>query len=80
MSQKKTLHCYRVAGNLLLGIVRKVAKAKLRVGLSDCFLGWKNEPWELVLGLVLFCAFFCDLEKVMNSEVSNSVGEVSSVK
>lgn len=31
-----------------------------------------------MLGPVLFRAFIRDLEKVMNSEVSNSVGDISS--
>lgn len=33
-----------------------------------------------MLELALFCAFFRDLGKVMNSEVSSSGGEISSVK
>lgn len=33
-----------------------------------------------MLGLVLFGAFIHDLGKVMNSEVSNFVGDISSFK
>lgn len=33
-----------------------------------------------MLGVVLFSAFICDLEKVMNSEVSNFVGDITSFK
>lgn len=51
-----------------------------RVGLSNCLSGWKNELWEVMLGVVLFSAFICDLEKVMNSEVSNSVDGITSFK
>lgn len=34
----------------------------------------------MMLELVLFGAFICDLEKVMNSEVFNFVGGISSFK
>lgn len=35
---------------------------------------------EVMPGLVLFSAFFCDLEKVMNCEVSHPVRDMSSFK
>lgn len=33
-----------------------------------------------MLEVVLFTAFFCDLEKAMNSEVSNFVSDITSFK
>lgn len=51
-----------------------------RVGLSNCLSGWKNELWKVMLGMVLFSAFVCDLEKVMNSEVSNFVDDITPFK
>lgn len=53
---------------------------KQRIGLSNCLSGWKNELWDVMLVVVLFNAFVCDLEKVMNSEISNFVGDSTSFK
>lgn len=51
-----------------------------RVGLSNYLSGGKNELWEMMLEVVIFSAFVCDLEKVMSSEVSSFVGDTTFFK
>lgn len=65
--------------------VRKAAAGgrknrKQKVGLSNSLSVWKNELWEVMLEVVFLSAFICDLEKVMNSEVFNFVGDITSFK
>lgn len=73
--EKNKLSWHRMWEKLLLRVGRRQ-----RVVLSNYLSDWKNELWKMVLEVVLFSAFICDLEKVMNSEVSSFVGDTTSFK